>query len=1395
MTAMRSVRTALILTAALAVALLGLVLVAGPVTITGPTLAVAGTSFSLGLYLDVIAATLLVLVTGVGALSAAFSARHLVGGRRLDRYAVLQAGLVGGLALAVTASSLPLLVVGWTLGGLALAGLVAHSGTAPARRAAGQVRLRLMGGDAVLLAGVVVVGTTLSSLDRVALEGSVTAADPWVLGAGTLLIVLGAAVRSALVPFHRWLPETAEAPTPVSALLHAGLVNGVGIVGVLAWPLMAASWPALVGLVLVGAASAVIGTLIGKPRPDTKGRLAASTTAQMGYLAVQVGLALPAAALFHLIGHALYKATLFLGAGSTVVASRRAPRATPGWGTVVASAALTAGITVVVTAGMLAVLPEANKGVAGLVPLTLAAAVAGLALARVVGDTAASSRGRAVAGAGVIGALFAFLVGVIAWTAAFSSTFAASAALSEAALTGLVVAVVLIAAVGVAIDVAVRRGRLRGVAVRAALQAGPLRPLLRRRFGQVAVGDYHRPDPADVARTQTLVSLAGDVVGPTWPLTAYVAANPIAGLERLPYHEAVATAGTIWGDRSDLSDEVFRRYHAAGRITDEHLDTAIGDREDRALVRRLLLTDPDDAHPLVSVAAEVVELLPVDVLPDLPTTAWTGRTAVEALDEALRADRTAVEALDAVLHRDLTAFVDAQAALWSALTFGPASSWLPTSAKVFGTWRDAVATGAADGYLGVDGAGRFAAALPTRPDLVVTMLLDRLDVPHKQRLGYLSRTLARTPGWAAHQAWRASISAGDDLADVLAVRLALEVIVVEAVTAARLGRPARWPELVALADGGIDWTPEGDPVLDGERRRHAARLLAQTAAALGWDSERLGRAQRDEVEAALRTAATLPPAVRIETWQAALERGYVDGLLRQLAERAGGAAPPRPHTVRAQVVTCIDVRSERLRRHLEDASDIETLGFAGFFGVPFSLVDQDGVMTAQCPVLIEPSNTVRSQRDLSSVVVSAGEAAETAFDAAQRAPLLPLVLAEASGWAMGVGAAIRTAAPRLADRLRLHRDAQAATGTLALDGTGGVGFSLSERVYLAEAALRAMGLVEHIAPVVVLLGHAGHVTNNPFAAGYDCGACGGNGGLVNARVAAAILNDPQVRAGLRERGIDVPDDVVVIPGVHETTRDEITLMPEVMLSDQQRSLLDTVQGDLDRAAAATTAERFARLPATRSSSDVSAHVASRAGDWAETRPEWGLVNNAALIVGPRELTRGLNLDGRTFLHSYRPEADPECAALEVILTAPLVVAQWINSGYLFATLDPDRFGAGDKVVHNPVGGVGVQLGAHGDLRLGLPLQGVSAGTADPTGLPAHEPMRLTVLVAASRDDISEILDRQPSVRRLLEGRWIRLFALEQGSSTVWAWTDEGWAQESGTIPMETSTRTSDEVVL
>ncbi|MHB1597143.1 MAG: putative inorganic carbon transporter subunit DabA, partial [Streptosporangiaceae bacterium] len=169
------------------------------------------------------------------------------------------------------------------------------------------------------------------------------------------------------------------------------------------------------------------------------------------------------------------------------------------------------------------------------------------------------------------------------------------------------------------------------------------------------------------------------------------------------------------------------------------------------------------------------------------------------------------------------------------------------------------------------------------------------------------------------------------------------------------------------------------------------------------------------------------------------------------------------------------------------------------------------------------------------------------------------------------------------------------------------------------------------------------------------------------------------------------------------------------------------------------------------------HVATRAADWAQVQPEWGLAQNAALIIGPRRLTARADLGRRAFLHSYEPDADPDGALLEAILAGPMIVAHWISACYYFSTVDPDVLGAGDKIAHNVVGGLAVWQGAGGDLRVGLPRQSVFDRDRA-----YHEPMRLLVLIDAPLARIDQVIARNQDVADLVAGEWVRLAARHAG---------------------------------
>jgi len=325
---------------------------------------------------------------------------------------------------------------------------------------------------------------------------------------------------------------------------------------------------------------------------------------------------------------------------------------------------------------------------------------------------------------------------------------------------------------------------------------------------------------------------------------------------------------------------------------------------------------------------------------------------------------------------------------------------------------------------------------------------------------------------------------------------------------------------------------------------------------------------------------------------------------------------------------------------------------------------------------------------------------------------------------------------------------------------------------LAEGFLRTIGLTNHFARVVLLIGHGGETKNNPHAAGLDCGACCGQPGDTNARAAAALFNDEHIRSGLSARGIEIPKTTLFVAGLHNTTTDGVTLFVESPASDHQIDLVEA-QNVLERAGVATRRERAPLLGLGGLSDEgLQAAMEQRARNWAEVRPEWGLTRNAALIVAPRERSRHMTFEGRAFLHDYRFEDDKDHAILEAIMTGPLVVAHWINFQYYASTVDNVRYGCGDKVLHNIVGGhLGVFEGNGGDLRIGLSLQSLHDGERW-----VHAPLRLAVFIEASRAAIDGVLEKHPKVKGLVDNEWLHLLQLDATGRALFARKRNGWAQ-------------------
>ncbi len=507
----------------------------------------------------------------------------------------------------------------------------------------------------------------------------------------------------------------------------------------------------------------------------------------------------------------------------------------------------------------------------------------------------------------------------------------------------------------------------------------------------------------------------------------------------------------------------------------------------------------------------------------------------------------------------------------------------------------------------------------------------------------------------------------------------------------------------------------------------------------------------------------------LEAWEETYRSKILGKLNTAETGRDGDVIDGRP---KAQLVFCIDTRSEIIRRHIESTGPYETHGYAGFFGLPIrrTRTGQDGTTDA-CPPIVDAAHYVDDRPANGSDQAAKRYRSQTNLTDAARKALKSLQgnfpgafsFVEFSGMFYGLQFAVETLFPGL-DLLPeqwVKRQTPgyeeafepAYEGETANRGDVMNGLSLSDRVDCAQAAFELMGW-DQFAPVVVFVGHESDTRNNPFDSSLCCGACAGNTGVPNARVLASICNEKPVREDLRERGVHVPDDTVFVAARHNTTTDEVTLNEED-LDGEKPEALAALKKDLETARRNAAAERVDDMPGADPARSCG-ETETRSSDWAQTRPEWGLAGNASFLIGPNKLRHEVDLEGRAFLHSYDWRQDEDGRALEQIMTGPLVVCQWINHQYYFSTVDNGIYGSGSKITHNPVGNFGVFQGNGGDLMGGLPLQSIMRSDM----AFQHEPLRILNVIYAPLKRVQDILEDHADLRALVENEWIALAVMD-----------------------------------
>ncbi len=493
-------------------------------------------------------------------------------------------------------------------------------------------------------------------------------------------------------------------------------------------------------------------------------------------------------------------------------------------------------------------------------------------------------------------------------------------------------------------------------------------------------------------------------------------------------------------------------------------------------------------------------------------------------------------------------------------------------------------------------------------------------------------------------------------------------------------------------------------------------------------------------------------------WQDAYEWSYYDDVLAGLKQENKSHENNGSFAHKSfQAMFCIDDRECSIRRYLEKGDpNCETFGTPGFFGVEFYFKPEHGKFhTKLCPAPVTPKFLIKEIGTHGKLETDAHHSKKN--NSLIVGWLLSQTLGFESAYRLIMNVFRPSMSPATANSFKQMDKFAHLTienkNTADTEDNLQIGFTIEEMANRVEGLLKSIGLVKDYAPIIYVVGHGSSSVNNTYYAGYDCGACSGRPGSVNARVICFMANHPEVRKILADRGLIIPAESQFIGGLHDTTRDEVDFFDEENLNSKNAEDHKKNKSVFYKALdlnAKERSRRFESINTSESAEKIHGKILIRSVSLFEPRPEYNHATNALCIVGSRDLTKNLFLDRRSFMNSYDHKIDPEGKLLFNIMKPLGPVCGGINLEYFFSRVDNHKLGAGTKLPHNVMGLFGVANGADGDLRPGLPSQMIEI----------HDPVRLMIIVEQRPEVVLQVIQKVPEVYEWFINEWIHLVALD-----------------------------------